>query len=516
MTVLSRRTALRLLGAAPVAAGAVAATSGTAYARSPGLAERIQGIIDQPVFHGSHWGMAFYAPDTDEIVYAANPAELFVAGSSLKVFIAGTAFEALGASHRFRTRIRRTGPVVRGVLRGDLVLVAGGDLLLAGRSRPDGTLLLPDTDPSYPGQPPLPDPLREIRGLAGQVAAAGVRRVDGRVLVDISLFAEAREGIAFNDTMITVSPMMVGDNVVHAVVTPGAAAGEPGVVRSAVPTNHVRFVSQVQTVAGAPARQLAVTDDVINPDGTHTVTVTGDIPVGAPTQYTSYFVLSPTTYAAAVLTEALRARGVHVDGAGVGGHPRGPALAEHVSLPLSEQVKPMLKSSSNVHTATFPYVVGAGSVSPKETYEQYRRQLFRAAGLDPDPAGATDGKYTAETFIKFLAHMRRRPYFTPFHRALPILGRDGSLAGNQPNSPAAGHVYAKTGTAMMMAPSGVGVVNKALAGYIELPNGRWLTFAQFMNQEGDMNAARDLAGKAQEAMAEIAAAVYETLGRTSR
>jgi D-alanyl-D-alanine carboxypeptidase/D-alanyl-D-alanine-endopeptidase (penicillin-binding protein 4) len=187
-----------------------------------------------------------------------------------------------------------------------------------------------------------------------------------------------------------------------------------------------------------------------------------------------------------------------------------------VSPPLSEEVKVMLKASSNVHTVTFPYLVGAiaghDSATPKATYERYRRELFVAAGLEPDPVGAAVGTYSADTFIRFLAHLTRRPYFARYRQALPIMGRDGTLAGNQPASPAAGHVYAKTGTGVMYTPTGGAMVNKALAGYIELPNGRWLTFAQFMRQAAALDAAMGLADQAQEAMAEVATAVYETLG----
>ncbi|RSM91860.1 D-alanyl-D-alanine carboxypeptidase/D-alanyl-D-alanine-endopeptidase [Kibdelosporangium aridum] len=488
----SRRTVL-----GGVAATGLLATTGIAHAEQ-GLPERIQEIIGRPEFHGAQWGMAFYAPDRGEVIHAMNRGELFVAASSFKIFIGATAFEALGPDRRFHTRVCRTGPVIGGVLNGDLVLVAGGDMLLSGRGGPTGKLSLPEPDHSYPGAPPLPgDGLAEIRALAAQVKAAGVRRVNGRVLVDTSLFREGRENIALNNQMITVSPMMVNDHIVHAIVTPGNTVGAPAGVQAVPRTGHVRFVNEVITVSGTP-KPLIFVDNRL----------TGEVQLGGPVRYVPFYVQDPAPFAATVFTEALRDRGVQVRGEACRVSRRVP-IAEHTSLPLSEQAKVMLKVSSNIHTVTIPYLVGAiagrAHDDPKASYHEFRRALFRAAGLDGDPAGSDQDLYTADTFIKFLAHIAKRPYFRSFRQTLPIMGRDGTLAGNQPNSPAAGHVYAKTGTGYMNK-----TMNKALAGYIELPGGRWLTFAQFM-RKGVASMAEGIAlgDQAQEAMAEIATAVYE-------
>jgi serine-type D-Ala-D-Ala carboxypeptidase/endopeptidase (penicillin-binding protein 4) len=520
-----RRAVLSVLGAVPLAAlpAAAPSTAARAAGRSAtgaGFAERVADITGRTAFAGSTWGMAFFAPDTGETLYALRPDELFVAASSVKVFIGGTAFEALGPDYRFRTRIHGTGPVLGGMLHGDLVLVAGGDLLLSGRIRPDGTLTLPEPDHTFPGSPPLPgDPLAEIRELAGQVHAAGVRRIKGRVRVDVSLFREAQESAALGTTMITVSPMVLDDNVISVIVTPGAAPASPAIVRSSVPTRYATFVNEVRTVA-VPAQPLALTRDAANPDGTRTVTVTGDAPAGGDDQYLVYYVPSPAGFAATALTEALRGKGIEVIGeTGVGGEARRP-LAERISPPLREETRVMLKVSSNLHTVAWPYLIGAiaghDADDPQTAYEAYRGRLFRSAGLEPDPEGAADARYTATTFLRFLAHLQRRPYFAEFRDTLPIMGRDGTLAGNQPDSPAAGHVYAKTGTGLMPDPAGV-MVHKALAGYVQLPDRRWLTFAQFMRQQASSQAAAfDLHNVAQEAMAEIATAAYETFGRSTR
>jgi len=181
---------------------------------------------------------------------------------------------------------------------------------------------------------------------------------------------------------------------------------------------------------------------------------------------------------------------------------------------LSESVKVMLKLSSNIHTAVFPYLVGAIAGrepnNPKVVYEGYRRELFSQAGIEPDPPGASDGRFTSDTFVAFLAHIARQRYFRAFRLALPIMGKDGNLTRVQANSPAAGHVFAKTGTAVMFAPGSPTQLYKALAGYIQLCDGQWLTFAQFMDRlVPPTEDGLQVADRALHAMGEIASAVYE-------
>jgi D-alanyl-D-alanine carboxypeptidase/D-alanyl-D-alanine-endopeptidase (penicillin-binding protein 4) len=180
-----------------------------------------------------------------------------------------------------------------------------------------------------------------------------------------------------------------------------------------------------------------------------------------------------------------------------------------VSPPLSEQVKVMLKLSSNVHTSYFPYLVGAMAGrdpdTAKATGERYQRELFQQAGLDPDEVA--DGQYTSDFFVQFLSHMARQRYFTQYRRAMPIMGRDGTIAHVLPDSPAAGRVFAKTGT------GGLGrTLHKALAGYIVLPDRRLVVFAQLTNLPvGSIDEAMALQEIVETAHGEIANAVYESL-----
>lgn len=511
----SRRSVLRMLAVAPLAAGVVPTLPGTAAARSgaadPELEEKVRQIIGRPELDGT-WSIKFASLDTKEPICAINSAEPLNPASSAKVFIAGTAFDALGPGHRVRTRIYATGPVRHGVLDGDLVLVAGGDLLLGGRIQPDGTLWLESPDHGYargndPRYVPIPgDPLRSIRLLAAQVAARGVRRVKGDVVVDTSMFRQ--EPAPAGGFPITASPMMINDNVIDITTSPGRRAGSRARIELSPRTSYLRIVNRVRTIADDDtAEPLRLVDDIANADGTRTATMTGTIRVSSPPLLYAYHLPDPGRFAELALALALQDEGIHARPA-----PRdadrpklaagGRLLAELVSLPLSDQVKPMLKVSNNPHTGVLPHVVGAlagGPENAKAEYEKLRSDLFRAAGLDPYPPGSEHDHYSADFFVSFLDHLHDKPYIDTY---LDV------LAGGKQSGPAAGHVHAKGGGATSTI-DGRFTVHKALVGYIQLPGDRMLGFGilgalETTPEEGDQIG--ELAG---EALWEIVTAAYE-------
>ena len=332
---------------------------------NPTLGARIEEIMHRPEYRNARWGMKFYFPDTKQVIYSVDSDQSFQPASAVKVFVAATAFSALGPDYRFHTPVYRTGPVDEGVLKGDLVLVASGDLLLGGRVQPDGTLALPEPDHTYDMHPdavPVPgDPLRSIREIANQVAARGVKRVEGRVLVDASLFREAK-GEAGGTGKFKVSPIALNDNLVDVMVTPASREGEPGVLRISPETSYVKVINQTKTTAASAAPTsgmpqmgpgaLRFVDDVTNADGTQTVTLTGNISLGSRAALRAYRIPEPVRFAEAVLAEALREKGISVK-ADLLATPDYQTLstfytpenrvAEHVSPPLSEQAQGKLK-----------------------------------------------------------------------------------------------------------------------------------------------------------------------------
>ena len=112
---------------------------------------------------------------------------------------------------------------------------------------------------------------------------------------------------------------------------------------------------------------------------------------------------------------------------------------------------------------------------------------------------------------RYLAMIATKPYAAPFRAALPILGKDGTLAQIQVNAPAAGQVSAKTGTYTSFDPLNRRPIvhGKGLAGYFTSKRGRQIAFAIYVNNVAVQG--KDPAQVAGQALGEIASLAWETI-----
>lgn len=508
---------------------AVLCLTGWTPAWSENLSSRIQKILARPEFRHSLFGIEFYSLDKKKVIYSQNADKFFVAASTTKLITSGSALELLGPDYQFHTKIYRTGEIDKdGILQGDLILVASGDPNLSGRIQPDKTLAFENEDHSYGGDESrgIGDPLMVIRELAGQIAEHHIKRVAGRVLVDASLFPQGDRELG---TGVVMSPIVVNDNVVDVLITPGASEGAPAEMRTSPLTSYVRFVNQ--TKVGKPDSLASVTwaSDVTNGDGSQTVTVSGNVPANGKTELDSYAVADPQHFAEVVLVEALNEKGIVASARIKEDKPDFASLAkfydadhlvaEHVSPPLTEEVKVMLKVSQNLHASNMPYLLSAlvaHKDAPQAGFDLIHDFLSKS-GLDLSSASQGDGaggsaRFTPDFMVKYLVSLTNKKYYPALLNSLPILGKDGTLAHIQEQSPAAGHVFAKTGTWTEDDPLNQKhmVVGKGLAGYITTAHGEHLAFAVYAGNVAvstDPDAVRKVAGQV---VGELAAAAYDT------
>ncbi len=471
-----------------------------------------------------------YDLDAHRVLYARDANILMVAASTTKLVTEGTSLALFGPGFRWTTPVYRTGPVdAAGALHGDLVLVATGDPNLSQRVRPNGTLAFENEDHAYDGSPETKavpgDPLAVLRDLAAQVVKAGVKRIDGRVLVDASLFPDQGPD---SGTGVTISPIVVNDNLVDVTVTPGAHPGDPVTIAASPQTPYVTFINQARTGARKSDATIDLSADARDARSRHIVKITGSQPLGPGVLY-AYRIPEPAAFAQAAFTVALGDAGVTVPNPALAGSVATPSpasyvpanlVAQHVSPPLSEDAYITLKVSDNLHAALMPYLWAVYRSHAKSDYLKVgfalEAQILSAAGLDVYQAAQQDGDggnafFTADFMVHYLAWARRQSWYGVLLRGLPIMGVDGTLADIQRSSPARGKVFAKTGTDDSDNHlNGGGVYEKGLAGYITTRGGRHVAFAFYI---GAMNGRHDedtgeVAGQILGAMA---AATYENL-----
>lgn len=494
----------------------------------------VQAIVQKPRYAHASWYLLVTDLATGRIVYQQSPDRLAFTGSVRKLYSVGLAMNALGASHRIVTPVYRRGSVdARGVLRGNLVLVAAGDLTLGGRLLPDDNVAFTDfdhNDANNLGTAILTpqDPLHGLDSLAQQVRASGIRSIRGDVVVDDRLFDSYR----VPNGNLLVTPIMVNENMVDVSATP-TQPGQAARVDWRPKTAAFSIRSNLKTVAAGAQSEIDLSNHGrMQCDWPQSCSgaISGTIPAGykAPLSGSSTFVGTfrveqPASFARIAFVQALRRAGVNVTApllapnaeASLG--PRGAysandRVAQFVSPPFSEFAKLVLKVSlnlgANLSLSLFGLTQGDRTIQGALAAE--RRALIAhgvaAAEFDfpTNGSGSPDSRAAARATVHWLTVMSNGPNAKAFRDALPVLGVDGSIAGTGRELPARGHVFAKTGTTV----ADGALKAQVLAGYIDTKGGKHFAFAVYVNDAGPLKSIEDVGGVFEDEAA-ITNAIYE-------
>ncbi len=281
------------------------------------LAREIGTLLAEPAVSRAHWGIMVTAMDGTPI-YSLNEGQLFQPASNTKLFTTAAAMALLGPKATFETKVVAKG-VFGGVetLTGDLVLVGSGDANLSGREIP---YVAPALRPKVEkGAAPVPEvnPLRYLAEMADQVAATGLKVVNGDVVGDDTLFPwePYAQDWSIDDAVwgygAPVSALTINDNQIKVTVTPGAVAGQPAtvVVDPAVPSYYTLDMS-VTTGAAKSGSHVQMERAL----GSKVLRVYGSIAVDAQPDEEEVAIDDPAEYAAMALKGMLEARGIVVTG----------------------------------------------------------------------------------------------------------------------------------------------------------------------------------------------------------
>jgi D-alanyl-D-alanine carboxypeptidase/D-alanyl-D-alanine-endopeptidase (penicillin-binding protein 4) len=290
----------------------------------------LRALLNDPVF--SDAGVEIVAAD-GTLLFSHGERRSLVPASTIKLVVAAAALATLGPQRRIETRVLARAEPRDGMLPSPLWLVGGGDPALTSD---------------------------DLRGAAHELAARGVRRIDGPLVVDATRFSGAetnpswspddlRAGFAFAASALSLD----GDSVDFRVTptVPGAAAR----IETEPPKSGVRVRGTIETVgAGSPAQFFFERDSGTGPRdarGSNVFRAWGTVAAGE-TEHDWQPVLDLPRYAGHAFAAMLEQHRIALGGGVELGAAPGDAfvLWTHRSPPVERLVHEMLFASDN-HTA---------------------------------------------------------------------------------------------------------------------------------------------------------------------
>src|SRR5215216_7516751 len=242
---------------------AVAQQQTTAPRTLPELRSKIAEILGKPELSSAMVGIKVVSLDTGRVLFEENAAKLLRPASNMKLYTVATALDRLSPDYRFSTSVYAyTRPDPAGVVLGNLTIYGRGDPSIAARFN-NG------------------DYFKAINDLATQIAAAGVKRVQGDIVGDESYFVGPKYGAGWDWEDLTwyygaeITPLAANDNALDLFIKPGAAIGQPALITTGPPDPLLTIVNKVITSAKGLRREISIHRGL----GENTITIIGSIPL---------------------------------------------------------------------------------------------------------------------------------------------------------------------------------------------------------------------------------------------
>jgi len=450
--LLGGAAAAVMAGAAGPALGEIT-RSPRPLARPPGFHKRaapsVAALVGEAELGGA-LGFAVADCADGEMREVLNPLRGMAPASTAKAITALYALEALGPGHVFSTRAVAAGPVVDGVLEGDLILEGSGDPTL-------------DTD--------------GLAALAAALRAAGLARVTGRLRVDAAALPELWEIDRGQLPHAGYNPALGGLNLnYNRVHFEWKRAG--GGYETSMEARSEAYRPPVRMARISIAERRGPVFTYEDRDGVDSWSVARGALGNGGARWLP--VRRPAAYAVEVFARLCAGQGIAVElgDPAPGGAARllkggGVVLGSRESPPLVMILEDMLRYSTNLTAevvglassqafghapASLAESGAAMSAWAAETFGTRRMALVDHSGL------GEDSRVAAGDMARLLVHPRALALLRPLLKPVAMLESRSRVRGVEPE------VVAKTGTLDFVS---------GLVGYVTAPDGTLMGFAIF-------------------------------------
>ncbi len=456
------------------------------------LQAKIRSRLFAPELRRGQVGIKIVSMKTGKVVFEDNSEKYFMPASNMKNFTVATAIERLSPEYRFVTSVYAPSAVdATGTIKGNLRIYGRGDVSLSTRFS-DG------------------DHFKGLDELAGRIAAAGVKRIEGDLIADESYFTgSAIPGSWEWDDLqwyhgAEISALPLNDNAIDLTVKPGPV-GYPCSVRVAPYNPIFRVINQCTTSAAGSMRTLKIHKK----PGQNSLEITGTLPVGNSGFTGNVTVTRPAELFVALLKERLVLKGVVVTGQTRASVIK-PAITEPSveiakleSPPLGLIAAHTMKPSQNMYTETLLWTLGeqarlsapmpGGGIAATSNTDSADlgisavKKFLIEIGIAPDGIIQHDGSglsrhnlVTPSAVVQLYSYMGKQSRYSQAWRdSLTIGGVDGTLRRRFTGSKASGNVRGKTGTIDQVS---------ALSGYVRTAAGEELVFSMVVNGVNELAA----------------------------
>lgn len=450
----------------------------------------IKQLLHTPSMKGASFSLIAKELETGRTVYAYDTLRQLTPASVLKTVTTATALELLGESYRFPTSLEYDGEIKEGVLQGNLYIKGSGDPSLgSSHFAPDRSSYRPDQNTFIP---------QWIQA----VEKAGIRRIEGRIIADESVFDT--EGTSLKWVQEDMGSyygagsygISVFDNLYKLILKTGAAGQRPSIKGSDPDVSYIRFhtyltarnsVSDSSYIVGAPfVAERYIYGSV--PANRESVTLKGDIP-------------DPALFLAGYLKRALAQKGIPVKGeptcfrllkeAGAWNPGKRELLVTTYSPTLKEIVEVTNHASHNLFADALLKTIGlryrperGEVISSFERGVKILRWHWAGKGFDLSPLWMYDGSGLAVTDKVSTAFMgallcymaTESPAAEAFIASLPQSGLEGSVRNFLKGTDLQGKARLKSGSMSRV---------KAYAGYIQKGGKRYAVALLVNNYAGE-------------------------------
>ena len=377
----------------------------------------------QPDMAHASLSVCVHSITDDSTIYTMDANHALLPAALNKLFTTAAGFSRLGRDFRFKTQLVYNGTIdSRGVLHGNLYILGQGDPFL-GSAR--FKITSPDT---------------LFREITDDLRAEGIRRIDGHIYSDATLFDDemVHPTWQWNDIGnyygAGVSSLNFNENNINVHFSAGKKIGDTVTILSVYPANMpIQFINYVTTgpadtaseigFYGSPTENLRI--------------IRGVLPLGVKDTLIRASMPNPSLMLADQLTRYLRQHGIPVTGtpgATTTLPPRVHTL-NTIESPIYEDIARLANYTTNNMCAEAIYKYLGYYQEGLGNYQNARKFMnlyFHELGLDVAGVKMVDGSglsrdnhVTTQFLCQFLSAVAKEPYFQDFKNTLGLSSQTG-------------------------------------------------------------------------------------------